>query len=304
MTQAHLSTERLQALHDGEPGHPRELEHLASCPVCREAFVDSRWTILLSSLRSATGSVDEHPDLDELLAFQTGALSTRRQASIREHLSRCRRCMTGYARMRAESKRARYSTPSRELVRATMTRFRPRTMKRLGRLLVERVGEDLALSILRMPEPSPYLRTAEAISETRLDCLKDERRDPASASGRAMRMQRIGGRDSLADQVYDECAASDSFQANLDATVEDSPWNLRVSPIPDAAVDSLRITLGSTDERRSVAEVTLRIVPESGDEISVATDARGVAVLPCPPGSSRLIVEVEPPLSVEVRFEG
>ena len=36
----------------------------------------------------------------------------------------------------------------------------------------------------------------------------------------------------------------------------------------------------------------------------VTTDERGTAVLPCPPGSSRLIVEVEPPLVVQVEFDG
>lgn len=277
MTQAHLSTERLQALHDGEPGNSLELEHLASCSACQEAFDDTRWTMLLMRLRSRTDSADAHPDRDELLGYQAGALGTGREASIRKHLAHCRRCVNEYGRIRVGRQQVRYSSPPQATLQAAMTRFRPRSMRRLGRLLIERVGESLALTFLRSP------RVAETLPH------------PASASRRAMRLHMVADEDSMA--AYDYASPSPT------ASIEGPSWNLRVGSVSGAAEKSLQVALSSIDERRSAAKIMIRIHSEDGNETSAVTDAQGVAVIPCPSVDSRLIVEVDPPLSVEIVFD-
>ena len=277
MTQAHLSTARLQALHDGESGQSLELEHLASCSACQEAFDDTRWTMLLMRLRSRTDSADAHPGRDELLAYQIGALGTGREGSIRKHLAHCRRCVNEYGRIRVGRQQMRYSSPPRKTLQATMAQFRPRSMRRLGRLLIERAGEALAMSFL----PAP--RAAEAHPH------------PASASRRAMRLHVVADEDCMA--VHDYASPSPS------ASIEGPSWNLRVEYVSGAAKENLQVGLTSVDDRQSAAKITIRIHSEDGDEVSEVTDAQGVASIHCPPGGSRLIVEVDPPLSLEIVSE-
>jgi hypothetical protein len=63
------------------------------------------------------------------------------------------------------------------------------------------------------------------------------------------------------------------------------------------------VTLAPSDGDGSPAEVQVRVVSEQGDESSATTDTTGAAVLQCPRGRSRLIVEVDPPLAVDVQFD-
>jgi hypothetical protein len=233
--------------------------------------------MLLMRLHSETKAADAHPDRDELLAYQIRALGTGREASIRKHLAQCRRCVSKYARIRVGRQEMRYSSPPHATVQATMVQFRPRTIRRLGRLLIERVGESLALSFLR------------SVPAAETD------RHPASASRRAMRVRMITD-----ERVLHVSKAPPSSPG---ATIESSPWSLRLTSVSGSAEDSIRVALASDDEGLSAEEITIRILSEGREEYSAVTDAQGVAVLPCPPGESRLIVEVDPPLSLEIEFE-
>lgn len=294
MTQAHLSTERLQALHDGEPGNSLELEHLASCSACQEAFDDTRWTMLLMSLRSRTDSEDAHPGKDELLAYQIGALGTGREGSIRKHLANCRRCVNEYGRIRVGRQRMRYSSPTPELLQATMTQFRQRTLRRLGRLLIERAGEGLALSFLPWPRSGRRARQAGlAANVEQLSVAAETVRHPASATRRALRLRK----------EVDEIAAFGVESPARTASIDGSPWSLCVGSAAGAPKESLQIRLASSDESLSAAKIMIRISSEDGNDFSAVTDAQGVVVLPCPSEDSRLIVEVDPPLSIEIVFD-
>lgn len=126
MTQVHLSDERLQTLDDGEPGTHWDREHLASCPVCQQAFDDTLWMALLLRLQATERIEGPHPDRDTLLAFRTDALPEARRKEIRRHLSGCRSCMAVYARERATLRRNGYTSPSQETLRNVMGRFRSR----------------------------------------------------------------------------------------------------------------------------------------------------------------------------------
>lgn len=280
MTQVHLSDKRLQALYDGEPGTHWEREHLVSCSVCQEAFDDTLWMGLLIRLQKAERIEGPHPDRDELLAYRTRALPEARREQIRRHLSGCRSCMAACSREQAELRRRGYTSPSRKTLRNVMGQFRPRKMHRLGRLMIARLGKRFALQFL------PYAGPLLGVSDFGLH--------PASARRRALRLG-----------VDAECISGGSpLEPETDeAHIEDDRWDVRVFALRGKAHDRLRVTLAPSDDDGSAAEVQVRVVPEQGDESSANTDANGVAVLDCPRGRSRLIVEVDPPLAVDVQFD-
>jgi len=282
MTQVHLSDARLQALHDGEPGTHWEREHLTSCPVCQQAFDDTLWLGLLLRLQAAERIEGPHPDRDELLAFRTEALPEARRQEIRRHLSGCRSCMAAFSREQTALRRDGYTSPSPAIQRSVMGQFRPREMQRLGRLMIARLGKRLALQFL--PYPDPGL------------AMHDSGHHPASARRRASRSLGVA-----------ECISVGRPRAQKpqtdDAIIENDRWDVRVSAMRGKTHDRLRVTLAPLNGDDATAAVRVRVVPERGDESSTLTDADGVAVLDCPHGRSRLIVEVVPPLAVDVQLD-
>ena len=280
MTQVHLSDKRLQALYDGEPGTHWEREHLVSCPVCQQAFDDTLWMGLLIRLQKAERIEGPHPDRDELLAYRTRALPEARRKEIRRHLSGCRSCMAACSREQAQLRRSGYTSPSRATLRSVMGQFRPREMRRLGRLMIARLGKHFTLQFL--PYPGPVLG------------VSDLGHHPASARRRASRLAVVAA--CISGGSHPEPKTDDAF-------IEDDRWDVRVSAMRGKTHDRIRVTLAPSDGDGTAAKVRVRVVPAQGDESSATTDATGVAVLECPRGRSRLIVEVDPPLAVDVQFD-
>jgi hypothetical protein len=299
MTQAHLTTERLLAIRDGESDNSRELEHLSSCPECQETFDDSRWVRLLAKLRRGERRAGPHLGPDELLAYHMQALSRPRLAKMREHLEGCRICLAAYARSRETSKRNRYSSPSPGALRSVMERFRPRKMKRLGRLLVKVLRDGIDVSF---EAEAAISQMRDHFSET-MAGRGAERRHPSSAK---RRIQRLTLEDAALESLRFEDAGAPLMNAAMTgseaAPILGLPWGLRVTAVPGTR--DLRVTLTPIATDRSPRGVEVRIVPERGEEFRSTTDERGTAVLRCPPGNSRLVVEVEPPLVVQVEFDG
>jgi hypothetical protein len=297
MRQTHLTTERLLAIRDGESDDRRELEHLISCPECQATFDDSRWLYLLAKLRPAKRQAGPHIEGDTLLAYHMRALSQNRVENIREHLAGCRACLVAYGRSRAASRRNHYSSPSPGALSDVMQRFRPRRMQRLGSLLVRALGDGIRVSFEAEPgavqAPARFGETLRGIAQ----------RHPSSAR---RRIQRLKDQEAFFDSLeVHEAAAPAMGEASMESegsSILGLPWGLRVTPVQGAS--DLRVTLTPIATDRSVRGVEVRIVSDQGTESRATTDARGSAVLPCPPGSSRLIIEVDPPLVVQVEFDG
>ena len=298
MTQTHLSTERLLAIRDGESDDRREREHLISCPECRATFDDSRWLYLLAKLRRGKRQAGPHIGGDELLAYHMQALPRDRVAKIREHLAGCRACLATYGRSRETSKRNHYSSPTPEALRRVRERFRPRKMKRLGRLLVRALRNGIDVSF----EAEPALSGAENVVCESI-ARGVERRHPSSVR---RRIRRLVEEDAALESLRSEDAGAPLMDAAMTgseaAPILGLPWGLRVTAVPGTR--DLRVTLTPIATDRSPRGVEVRIVPERGEEFRSTTDERGAAVLRCPPGNSRLVVEVEPPLVVQVEFDG
>jgi len=292
MTRTHLTAERLLAIRDGESDDRRGLEHLISCPECQATFDDSRWLYLLAKLRRAKRQAGPHIEGDALLAYHMRALSQNRVEKIREHLAGCRACLVAYGRSRETSRRNHYSSPSPGALSDVMQRFRPRRMQRLGRLLVRALGDGIRVSF----EAEPGAAQAPArFGETQ--------RHPSSARRRIKRLKDEGAFfDSL--EVH-EAAAPVMGGAPMESEgspILGLPWGLRVTSVQGTS--DLRVTLTPIATDRSARGVEVRIVSDQGTESRATTDERGSTTLPCPPGSSRLIVEVDPPLVVQVEFDG
>jgi hypothetical protein len=281
--QAHLSTERLQSIHDETSTSPAELQHLVSCSSCQELLDDVRWTQLLARMRPGEPAEGAHPDGDELLAYQTGALTGSRQAQLRRHLRGCRPCMVAYGRVREDWMHMGYPVPSAATLRRVIRRFRPRAMKRIGQLRIARLGGRLALEFLAAPGVNPGL------------CGTDQLPARRGRPG----LQRCPAESELT-VAYDRW--SDALDDGSHRVAE-LAWGLRVSALPGTPCNALRVRLLPSHTVESAYGITIRLVPDGADESVAESDEDGVAVLACPKGRSRLIVEVEPPLLVDIQFD-
>jgi hypothetical protein len=290
MAQSHLSTEQLLAFRDGDLTDTNAVEHLAGCRLCQEAFDDTRWTLML---RRLPGIVDagEHPSMDELLAFRSYAMSSQRVLEIRRHLRSCPRCLAIYGRVRAQDKRAAYSSPSPEMLRRARRRFRPQRIRTLGTLLVTRIGEGLRA--LFMPEPSldtPLPRNS----------MRDARH-PGSARRRAA-MDYLASESEAPEAARCVSNPIGSGEPQRAARFEVEGRMIEFTPLARARGSYFGVRVRTVAPGISVGGVRIRIVSEDGTKTEAVTDRNGATELAFPPGRSTIRIDATKPVAVKLDF--
>ena len=300
MARSHLNTEQLLALRDGDLTDTTAVEHLASCPMCRESFDDTRWTLLLRRLPEIIDA-GEHPSADELLAFRSYAMSSPRVLEIRRHLRSCPRCLALYGRVRARDKRAAYSSPSPEMLQRVRRQFRPRKIRTLGTLLVTRIGEGLRAFFT--PEPSfdaPPPRNP----------MRDQSH-PGSASRRARRLDLTAmtptepeNETEVLDYMTCESIAHEQTGPTLNrpARLEVEGWTIEMTPLTRTGRSYFGVRIRAADPGTPVDGVRIRIVRQDGKTTDAITDRNGVTELAFRPGRSTIRIATQPPVAIKLDF--
>lgn len=297
MSEKHLSREQLMAFRDGALEDVGALEHLAGCSECQQAFDDSRWYLALARLRR-DGVVGEHPDPDELAGYSTHALGHHRSREVSLHLRSCDRCLALYRRLRESEAHLAYSTPPRELLRATQRRFRSRPkIRNLGALVMKAIGENLFVH--HLPDMSLHAAGAEAsFSRAQLDMdfmkeppAKSEPPETTDPEDEALpRLHERRSQPLLQYRLAQEDAAAAGPPPETFTVVEAGP----LAMIFDAGrrdgqpvISVLVLDQRSGEPRPGLAVV---IESESGQREDAVTRPDRAVTLPLPRGDSTLLI--------------
>jgi hypothetical protein len=294
MTPKHLSTDRLLALYHEDFGDFEGLRHLLSCPECRRAFDDSRWARLLGRLPGLVAA-GEHLSKDEIEAYYTHALPKHRIEQLEKHMRGCRECLARAGRMREVERRSAYRSPSPRAVSSTLSRFRPRPLRRLGTVVVRAIEKGVGLVF-----ESDSMAGAPASPH------------PSSASRRARRIMRQefaeSDNESLESPVFlDAIRATDclsEWRAAAPLTVPIDEITLMLFARTERGERNLHVQLVSEESGRPIRGVRLRLRYDVAEPpIEGGTDEKGRAKLPFPPDATELIVELDPAVSLRIRHE-
>lgn len=312
MLNDHLSSTQLLAVRDGRSVERELLVHLVSCPECQAAFDDTRWTLVLRRAREAVVE-GEHLTDDELTAYVERALPEDRLISIRSHLRGCDRCTAFYGRQRAINRRDGYRSPTPQAVAETMARFRPNPIRRLGVLLLRRLGQGVELvfrpktmswtdglvagagtrGISETPHPSrPSARFRRLKSESSRRTQRRYARDPDEFAG-----------------LSDEAAAFDlRFQEREaeagpagTAVVDAGPWRLVLTGGRAAEGTFVGISIVDGESGTPAAGIPVRLTSGMWTVAKLTTGDDGHAKLSPVPDGAEIIVGDDPRFRLSVR---
>ncbi len=334
MAQEQLDTAQLLAIHkEGNSDDRAALEHLASCAECQQSFDDSRWLMVLRSLRGIV-EAGPHPSSDELAAYRGQALSSPRIARIERHLRSCDRCLAAYRRERVVDRKLAYSSPPPKLLKRVQQRFRPRPLRQLGTVLVRQLGEQLGL--LFMPEPTiqaeqqrflrrstddPDERTCEDRSPVDgkiMDYMLEDAsaaeanlvEHPGSALRRKHRLERLTKSASELPvpgaakerTVESPMLAGGGFDRGIDlprtVRIPADEWVLELALMKGHLL--LRLISGKKDA--SANDIRVRVAKKGKDPSEAVTDQDGRILLPLESGRSQITIHADPPFALSLNF--
>jgi len=311
----HLSTMQLLAVRDGRSVDRELLVHLVSCSECQAAFDDTRWILALRRAREAVVA-GEHLTDDEITAFVERALPDDRMKRMRAHVRDCDRCMAYYGRQRTINRRDSYSSPSAVAVASTLKTFRPNPIRRLGVLLLKRLGQGV--EIVFQPTRAMWADGTAATlgppgveQAPRVERPSARRRRLGARLSRLVPERRVREADdellSAEDAaVYDhgmpkrEAAAPAAGSAAIDA----GPWRLVLTG--DRGPDGPRVNIGIFDGESgsAVPGVPLRLKSGKRTIARVTTGDDGHAELSPVPDGAEIIVGDAPGFRLAVRDLG
>jgi hypothetical protein len=315
MRKKHLSREQLIAFRDGELEDRQAIEHLAGCPDCQRAFDDSRWLLALARIREEA-SESEHPDRDELSAYLSQALSSRRAEGIARHLRTCDLCLARYHRLRRAEAALDYSSPAPALLRATQRRFRsrPRILE-LGALVLAKAGDAIGLLYRPAPElvPDEMIRDFAGLAdrprvvrqEKRLvgpPPLRKKRRAMAIREEQKLRKVRKIPAERIAEQTLSASPPAGARSPGSFTVVEAGPLAL----IFDAGLDEDRPVLSvlALDRESGDPRAGLFVVVEAedGTRDEAVTKSDKAARLFLRRGSSTLLIRDRETYKLTIAF--
>lgn len=251
-----------------ERGERKKLifRHLASCPECREQLR------LLVELRRAGSPEAGHPDQDELLAFQTGALGRGEKARIAAHLKSCPACRDAVRILEYEESSSPAPGPrlSRDLLRLYREQFPAPTgrlvLRLTRRLIPEWIPDDISYGVAAcLSASSPW---DIALSDSEL-CYS------------------IGEVSSRENWVTIPCP---DFEVSV--AVQSSGQEVR-----------LVVVLRSPESGKPVEGVPLRFFAGENAEPLVTSDFQGQAEFVFRGRTGRLEIGEEPPFVIPIELE-
>ena len=317
MAQEHLDTAQLLAIYkEGDIGDRAALEHLASCAECQRSFDDSRWLLVLRRLRGIV-EAGPHPSSDELAAYRSHALSSRRTAQVERHLRSCDRCAAAYRRDRVVDQKLAYSSPAPSLLKQVQRSFRPRPLRQLGTVLVRRLGEQLGMLFVPGFDGSIAERKLSSTGLRQMDFTvgapapRARRTEhPASASERKRRLKpraddTFGGSvpEAIEETTLRRVASHESGRGVVAAPA------VRISAddrdlVLELALKKGRLFLKLISSRKdtSVHGIRVRVAKKGTDPSEAVTDHDGCLLLPLESGTSKITIHANPPFALDLEF--